>query len=184
MLYFRYPFSDQIYTTDNRVGQSSIRFVSFDQLENIDFKGNIKAVSLAEFLESEIPSNRIPSKLTDFKEESESDYLDKIDQVIDFIKENHLSKLVISRRKLVDFESRKINLTRTFLNLCEAYPNAFVYVFIQNEKCWIGAFSEVLGKFNKKTSEFETSGTTSLMLCVANIKPPKYFLASLSKLIK
>ena len=165
MLYFRYPFSDQIYTTDNRVGQSSIRFVSFDQLENIDFKGNIKAVSLAEFLESEIPSNRIPSKLTDFKEESESDYLDKIDQVIDFIKENHLSKLVISRRKLVDFESRKINLTRTFLNLCEAYPNAFVYVFIQNEKCWIGAFSEVLGKFNKKTSEFETmslAGTTSV----------------------
>ncbi|WP_373707791.1 chorismate-binding protein [Kaistella sp.] len=165
MLYFRYPFSDQIYTTDNRVGQSSIRFVSFDQLEKIDFKGNIKAVSLAEFLENEIPSNRIPLKLSNFTEEAEKDYLNKIHQVIDFIKENELSKLVISRLKLVDFESQEINLTHTFLNLCEAYPNAFVYVFIQNEKCWIGAFSEVLGKFNKKTSEFETmslAGTTSV----------------------
>lgn len=165
MLYFRYPFSDQIYTTNNRVGQSSVRFVSFDQLKNIDFKGNIKAVSLTEFLENEIPSNLVPSKLTDFKEESESDYLDKIDQVIDFIKKNELSKLVISRLKLVDFKSQKINLTQTFLNLCEAYPNAFVYVFIQNEKCWIGAFSEVLGKFSKETSEFQTmslAGTTSV----------------------
>ncbi len=165
MLYFRYPFSDQIYTTDNGVGQSSVRFVSFDQLENIDFKGNIKAVSLAEFLENEIPSNLIPLKLSHFTEEAEKDYLNKIHRVIDFIKENQLSKLVISRRKLVDFESQKINLTHTFLNLCEAYPNAFVYFFIQNEKCWIGAFSEVLGKFSKKTFEFETmslAGTTSV----------------------
>lgn len=165
MLYFRYPFSDQIYTTDNRVALNPVRFVSFDQQENIDFQGDIKPISLAEFLEIEILSNLIPSKLTDFKQESEKDYLNKIQQVIDFIKENELSKLVISRRKLVDFKSQKINLTQTFLNLCEAYPNAFVYVFIQNEKCWIGAFSEVLGKFNKETSEFQTmslAGTTPL----------------------
>lgn len=165
MLYFRYPFSDQIYTTDNRVALNPVRFVSFDQQENIDFQGDIKPISLAEFLEIEILFNLIPSKLTDFKEESEKDYLNKIQQVIDFIKENELSKLVISRRKLVNFKSQKINLTQTFLNLCEAYPNAFVYVFIQNEKCWIGAFSEVLGKFNKETSEFQTmslAGTTPL----------------------
>ena len=165
MLYFRYPFSDQIYTTDNRVALNPVRFVSFDQQENIDFQGHIKPVSLGEFLENEISSNIIPSKLTDFKEEFEKDYLNKIDEVIDFIKKNELSKLVISRRKLVHFESQKINLTQTFLNLCSAYPNAFVYVFIQNEKCWLGAFSEVLGKFNKETSEFQTmslAGTTPL----------------------
>ena len=165
MLYFRYPFSDQIYTTDNRVALNPVRFVSFDQQENIDFQGDIKPISLAEFLENDVSSNLIPSKLTDFKQESEKDYLNKIQQVIDFIKENELSKLVISRRKLVDFKSQKINLTQTFLNLCSAYPNAFVYVFIQNEKCWIGAFSEVLGKFNKEISEFQTmslAGTTPL----------------------
>ena len=165
MLYFRYPFSDQIYTTDNRVALNTVRFVSFDQQENIDFLGDIRPVSLAEFLENEVSSNLIPSKLTDFKEESEKDYLNKIMQVIDFIKENELSKLVISRRKLANFKSQKINLTQTFLNLWSAYPNAFVYVFIQNEKCWIGAFSEVLGKFNKETSEFQTmslAGTTPL----------------------
>ena len=156
MLYFRYPFSDQIYTTDNRVAQNRVRFVSFDQRENIDFQGEIKPISLNEFLENEISSNVVPVKLTDFTEEKETNYLNKIRQVIDFIKGNQLSKLVISRRKLVDFEAQRINLTQTFLNLIEAYPNAFVYFFIQNEKCWIGAFSEVLGKFNKKTSEFET----------------------------
>ena len=165
MLYFRYPFSDQIYTTDNRVALNPVRFVSFDQQENIDFLGDIRPVSLAEFLENEVSSNLIPSKLPAFKEEAEKDYLNKIQQVIDFIKEKELSKLVISRRKLVDFGSREINLTQTFLNLCSAYPNAFVYVFIQNEKCWIGAFSEVLGNFNKETSEFQTmslAGTTPL----------------------
>lgn len=165
MLYFRYPFSDQIYTTDNRVALNPVSFVSFDQQENIDFLGDIRPVSLAEFLENEVSSNLIPSKLPAFKEEAEKDYLNKIQQVIDFIKEKELSKLVISRRKLVDFGSREINLTQTFLNLCSAYPNAFVYVFIQNEKCWIGAFSEVLGNFNKETSEFQTmslAGTTPL----------------------
>lgn len=165
MLYFRYPFSDQIYTTDHKVGKNPVRFVSFDQSENIDFQGDIKPVSLAEFLETEISSDRIPSKLTNFKEEAKGDYLNKIHQVIDFIKENQLSKLVISRRKLVDFEGQKINLVQTFLNLSEAYPNAFVYFFIKDNRCWIGAFSEVLGKFNKKTSEFETmslAGTISV----------------------
>ena len=39
---------------------------------------------------------------------------------------------------------------------CKSYPNAFVYFFIKEGKCWIGAFSELLGKFDKKTSEFET----------------------------
>ncbi|RZJ49909.1 MAG: hypothetical protein EOO19_04395, partial [Chryseobacterium sp.] len=30
------------------------------------------------------------------------------------------------------------------------------YIFIQGKNAWIGAFSEVLGKFNKVTHEFET----------------------------
>jgi isochorismate synthase len=75
-------------------------------------------------------------------------------EVIAFIKENRLQKLVISRRKKWDYQN--ICLTKTFLNLCKNYPNAFAYFFIENEECWMGAFSEVLGKFNKKTSEFET----------------------------
>lgn len=156
MLYFRYPFSDQIYTTDHKEGKTSVRFVSFDQAESIDFQGSIKPVSLVEFLEMDLPYEMISSKLTAFKEETKDDYVNKIQEVIDFIKDNQLSKLVISRRKLVGFEVGKINLAQTFLNLVEAYPNAFVYFFIQNEKCWLGAFSEVLGKFNKKTSELET----------------------------
>ena len=156
MLYFRYPFSDQIFTTDETLVQQSIRFVSFDTNEVIDFEGNIKEVSVDEFLENEIFSNSLPTDLIHFKEEEKTDYLEKIQDVIHFVKENDLSKLVISRRKLVEFNNDKVSLSRTFLNLCKPYPNAFIYLFEKNGKCWMGAFSEVLGKFNKKTSEFET----------------------------
>ncbi|QOW11791.1 hypothetical protein Q73A0000_16185 [Kaistella flava (ex Peng et al. 2021)] len=156
MLYFRYPFSDQIFTTDETLVTKSVRFVSFDTNEILDFNGNINEVSLDEFSGNQIFSDTVPSVLNNFKEENEIDYLEKITQVINFAKENDLSKLVISRRKLVDFSNDKINLSQTFLNLSQSYPNAFVYLFVKNGKCWIGAFSEVLGKFNKKTSEFET----------------------------
>ena len=158
MLYFRYPFSSQIFTTDETSiqKQNSVRFVSFDTNEIIDFNGDVKEISLDQILENQIFSDLLISDLVDFKEESDSDYFSKINQVIDFVKVNEISKLVISRRKLVEFNQDKVNLSQTFLNLCNSYPNAFVYLFISKEKCWIGAFSEVLGKFNKETSEFET----------------------------
>lgn len=156
MIYFRYPFSDQILTTDEASVQKAVRFVSFDTHEIIDFNGNSKEISLNQLLDNKINSASLQSPLMGFQEEKETDYLAKIQQVIDFVKENHLSKLVISRRKLLNLERDKVNLTQTFLNLCEAYPNAFVYFFIKDGKCWMGAFSEVLGKFNRKTSEFET----------------------------
>ncbi|MGA9211791.1 chorismate-binding protein [Kaistella sp.] len=156
MIYFRFPFSDQILTTDEISAQKSVGFVSFDTNEIIDFNGNIKEVSLGEFLENTINSDALSSQLIGFKEEKEIDYLSKIQQVINFVKENQLSKLVISRRELLNLEIQKVNLSQTFLNLCKAYPNAFVYFFIKDGKCWMGAFSEVLGKLNKKTSEFET----------------------------
>jgi len=47
-------------------------------------------------------------------------------------------------------------LKKSFSNLCKNYPNAFKYFFFDGKECWIGAFSEVLGKFNKTTQEFET----------------------------
>lgn len=156
MLCFRYPFSDQIFTTEENSNSNLVRFVSFNNSEQVDFKGDIKEISLNQFLEDEFFSDVSLSELIDFEEETEPHYLEKIQQVIEFVKENSLSKLVISRRKLVRLEHQKISLSQTFLNLCNSYPNAFVYFFIKNDRCWIGAFSEVLGRFNKKSSEFET----------------------------
>ena len=156
MLYFRYPFSDQIFTTDHKEEKNAVQFVSFDQAESVDFQGSIQVVSKVDFSTMQLFSEFIPSTLSGFNEETKDDYANKIQLVIDFIKDNQLSKLVISRRKLVEYETKTINLGQTFLNLCESYPNAFVYLFEKKGKCWVGAFSEVLGKFDKKTSEFET----------------------------
>ena len=152
MLYFRFPFSDSIFTVNENSDKKSVSFLSFDETESIDFYGNIEEF----FFNENILSNQISTELLEFKEENQFEYEAKLGKVIEFIKENQLSKLVISRRKLLNFEGQKVNLSQTFLNLCKSYPNAFVYFFIKDGKCWIGAFSELLGKFDKKTSEFET----------------------------
>lgn len=156
MVYFRFPFTTQILTTDQKTNIDPVHFVSFDQSETFSFSGNITEVSSDYFINSPFFSADLSSELNDFKEEKQTDYIQKLKKVISFINQNYLPKLVISRRKLIGINSEKINLSQTFLNLCEAYPNAFVYFFIKDEKCWIGAFSEVLGRFEKATSDFQT----------------------------
>lgn len=156
MLYFRFPFSKRICTTDNQSDENRVSFFPFENSEILNFKGNIKEIDLEDFLKQQLLTNSLSSDLIEFWEEKQIEYQEKLVEVIDFIKENELSKLVISRRKLVNYKGSKINLSQTFLNLCQSYENAFVYFFIKDGRCWMGAFSEVLGRFNKKTSQFET----------------------------
>lgn len=154
MLYFKLPFSDQILTTEENTNAAAVRFVSFNGEISLDFNGKLSSVNPNEVIKSPVISDQITKQLIDFQEEDQQHYQQKLSEVISFITKNHLPKLVISRRKKVDYKT--LDLTRTFLNLCQTYPNAFVYFFVKNGQSWIGAFSEVLGKFNKKTSEFAT----------------------------
>lgn len=156
MLYFRFPFSDSFFSVDENSNEKKVSFISFDEADELGFKGNITEISHDELLEQPYFSHNLSSELLNFNEESQSEYQQKLENVIEFIKESRLAKLVISRRKLLNFNDDKVNLKETFLNLCSSYPNAFVYFFVKENTCWIGAFSELLGKFNKKTSEFET----------------------------
>ena len=156
MIYFRFPFSDQILTAEDSSTENAVSFISFDGSEKIDFKGDFREISKSEFLKNTVFTEDISEKLDSCKTEKKDDYTAKISSVLDFVKKENLQKLVISRRKLVEFENRKLNLFATFLDLCETYPNAFVYLFLKDGICWIGAFSEVLGKFNKENGEFET----------------------------
>ena len=165
MVYFKFPFSENICTTDSSSTKKGVSFFSFDGSEILPFEGDIKQISQQEFLKNEINTHFLSFNLNGFEEENQNDYQEKLANVIGFIKQNNLSKLVISRRELLNYNGLKINLTQTFLNLCKAYPNAFVYFFIKEGKCWMGAFSEILGKFNKKNSQFETmslAGTISV----------------------
>lgn len=152
MIVFRLPFSEKIYSVDEKSnGNFPIEFFGFNETQKIQFEGNLITMER----EIDFNSEKLASDYTDKNELNESDYLSKIEEVISFIKENKLQKLVFSRKKVVD-NFKKIDLYQSFKNLCESYPNAFVYLFQQKENCWIGAFSELLGKYNQKTEEFTT----------------------------
>ena len=156
MIFFRFPFFETIYTVEETSFSEAVSFLSFDQSEKINFEGRLKEISKTDFLNHEVFNDDLNTEFLDFEEENSAAYQEKLVKVIDFIKANQLSKLVISRRKLVQFNDSKLSLSQTFLNLCETYKNAFVYFFIKDGECWLGAFSELLGKFDKKTSEFQT----------------------------
>lgn len=156
MIFFRFPFSETIYTVEETSFSEAVSFLSFDQSEKINFEGRLKEISKTDFLNHEVFNDDLNTELLDFEEENSAAYQEKLVKVIDFIKANQLSKLVISRRKLVQFNDSKLSLSQTFLNLCESYKNAFVYFFMKDGKCWLGAFSELLGKFDKETSIFST----------------------------
>ncbi|WP_175622107.1 chorismate-binding protein [Chryseobacterium schmidteae] len=155
MIYFKFPFDEKLYSTDENSNTHSINFHSFNSIEKIDITGKIIEKDLTEFENLKITSEILPKDETQFIAETQEKYLQKLEEVITIIKENDLPKLVLSRRKIfTDFN--EIDLKESFNNLCRNYPNAFKYLFFDGKTSWMGAFSEVLGKYNKSTHEFET----------------------------
>jgi isochorismate synthase len=155
MIYFKFPFNEKLYSTDENSTENHINFYSFDRLKQLDFNGKIVEINPENFDKTTISSESLPKDDNQFVAETKDEYLQNLDKVIEVINENQLPKLVYSRRKIfTDFN--EINLKKSFINLCNSYPNAFRYIFIDGENSWMGAFSEVLGKFNKNSHDFET----------------------------
>ena len=155
MIYFKFPFNEKLYSTDENSSENHINFYSFDGLRQIDCSGKIVEINQDNFDKITISSNDLKEDNNKFTPETKDEYLNNLNEVIEVIKDNQLPKLVYSRRKIfTDFN--QIALKESFKNLCSAYPNAFSYILINGENSWMGAFSEVLGKFNKQTHIFET----------------------------
>ncbi|MEN4759901.1 chorismate-binding protein [Chryseobacterium sp. C39-AII1] len=155
MIYFKLPFDEKLYSTDEKNDQNPIQFYTFDGNRQVSFEGNIIEINADDFNNECISSEILPKDDNQIEAETKEEYLNQLDKVIQVIKENHLPKMVYSRRKIfTDFNT--IDLKASFNNICTSYPNAFRYLFFDGETSWMGAFSEVLGKFNKKTHEFET----------------------------
>lgn len=155
MIYFKLPFDENLYSTDNNNDESHLVFYPFEGPETIKHYGKIININSEESAFKNLENSLLPKDNKHFAAETKDEYLKNVENVIAVINENKLPKLVYSRRKIItDFHS--IDLTKSFGNLCEVYPNAFRYLFINEENAWMGAFSEVLGKFNKKTHDFET----------------------------
>ena len=159
MLIFKLPDHDVFHTVDNASGINNVSFVSFDTKTILDFKGNLKEISRCEIETlSVLPKNK--SSLIEIGKETSESYGRKISQAKDFIEKNDLKKLVLSRRKLLmylDVDSqKKLSLTKSFLKFSDSYANAFCYLFEKNGEIWMGGFSEILGKFDKRNNSFET----------------------------
>jgi len=155
MIYFKFPFDEKLYSTDENSNENHVNFYSFDGLRQIDFNGKIIEINQENFNQITISTDLLTEDKSQFIAETKDEYLNNLDKVIEVIKDSQLPKLVYSRRKIfTDFNH--IDLKGSFKNLCNSYPNAFRYLFMNGENSWMGAFSEVLGKFNKKTHTFET----------------------------
>lgn len=158
MIIFRLPDSD-VFCTLEYSQEKVVSFVSFDSKKVLNLKGSIKEI-LRENIESKTVNPKNKSPLVAIGKETQDSYALKISQAKDFIERNDLKKLVLSRRKLLmylDIDSqKKLSLTKSFLKFCDSYPSAFCYLFEKNDEIWMGGFSEVLGKFDKRTNSFET----------------------------
>ncbi|BAP32795.1 uncharacterized protein CHSO_3758 [Chryseobacterium sp. StRB126] len=155
MIYFKLPFNEGLYAVEETTDKNAVNFHSYNSLNQINFNGNILKVEFANWKEVSITNKSLANDTTGFTAETKEEYCSTLEQVIEVIKENDLPKLVYSRRKIfTDFHT--IDYKASFDNLCKTYPNAFRYLFNDGQNAWMGAFSEVLGKFNKATHEFET----------------------------
>lgn len=155
MIYFKLPFDENLYSTDKNNDENNITFYPFEGSELNKHYGKIIKVNHEHADDTTLVTSSLPKDNTQLSAETQSEYLTNLKKVIGTINENKLPKLVYSRRKIfTDF--REIDLQKSYENLCASYPNAFRYIFINEEVAWMGAFSEVLGKFDKKTRRFET----------------------------
>ncbi|WP_312287894.1 chorismate-binding protein [Chryseobacterium gleum] len=155
MIYFKLPFDERLLTTDEKNTKNAVHFFSYNGQDQISFSGDIIEAEPSDFSLNPITNEDLIKDLTNSTTETKEEYCATLQEVIKVIKENNLPKLVYSRRKIfTDFTV--IDYKESFKNLCDSYPNAFRYLFNKGQNAWMGAFSEVLGKFNKTTNEFET----------------------------
>lgn len=151
MIFFKLPEDDTLYTLNGNEPENNAEFHPFSGTKILRFSGKIKSLKESGLLISDATllsetDHKIP--------ETEKEYLEKLTSLIETIKAENLPKVVLSRRKTISFQH--LDLRQSFLNLCNAYPNAFRYLFSQNGTTWMGAFSEVLGKYNLHSGIFET----------------------------
>ena len=94
-----------------------------------------------------------PQKTLNKHHQAKEKHLDLVSKTVSFLKNNHASKIVISRKEcfnVPDFDS-----VNTFINLLKAYDNAMVYMWYHPKiGFWIGATPEVL--LHIKNNRFTT----------------------------
>jgi len=60
MIYFKFPFDEKLYSTDENSNINSINFHSFNNIEKIDIAGKVIEKDLSEFENLKISSQILP----------------------------------------------------------------------------------------------------------------------------
>lgn len=150
-LIFRLPFNKNYCTLVEDQGNDRIEFVSFSQNKKIKFRGSYNQITPTEIQQYNFA---LPQDIVIDANETQENYLKKIESAIAFVNQHQLKKIVIARKKNIHLQN--LNIGKAFLQLSEKFPNAFVYLMIHDNECWLGGFSEILGQFDKKTKNFKT----------------------------
>ena len=76
--------------------------------------------------------------------EQKADYVARASVVLKEMKVGSLQKVVLARRESLAFAGSVRTVVQKFLTMAHLYPNAFVYLFLTLEECWMGASPELL----------------------------------------
>lgn len=153
----RLPYEKEFLFLENgENGEQGVSFISFDakHTRNLYSAEGLQKVSLQDIKKEIFSVQNFPTLDGQFSTPTEVQYLRKIEAAKLFIIENQLPKIVISRPVLKEVQD--VKLAETFFNICQKYDNALCYIFISNSEIWMGATPEILGQFNRNTSEFKT----------------------------
>jgi isochorismate synthase len=97
--------------------------------------------------------------------ETKNNFEKMVQQGIDAIKNYAFTKVVLSRKEIVDIPD--FNITTVFTNLLNEYPTAYVYCFFHPKVgLWMGAFSEQLLKV--EGNKFHTMSVAGTQLFQEN----------------
>lgn len=154
-LVFRLPEERSFRMIKNEKSETPIAsFFSFEKGEACRFfSDEIQEINENE-LANILAEVKFPQKKAGLNSPQKKEYLEKISQTIEVIRENNLQKMVLSRPLKLSFD--KIDLAQTFLNLCQKYPKAFCYIGNIGGQIWMGATPEILGQFDVEKSVFQT----------------------------
>ena len=142
---FRKPNETKVELWENQEKKTARKFScnSFDNSTLIEFNDD----EVVEILIDDLPKIELLLPISTQNEAiSYNDYINLIEKTVEELKsDSDTQKIVISRIKELD--KHDIDLSETFKNLHQHYPNAYVYLrYDVEEGCWMGASPELLLK--------------------------------------
>lgn len=142
-LLFRQPNSSEVelWLDEEKNDENQFVFHRFDDSEHIIFSTDkVERIAINELVNIESFSLEQSSKKEAISYEN---YLELISKTVEELNTTSTEKIVISRIK--EIENEGVNLIKTFKNLHQNYPKAFVYIWFTKENgLWIGASPELL----------------------------------------